>query len=91
MHEADSIFHTLFRSPSLGGIATTQFVRLGAGTAEAPSGRQQVGARRRMAGAMNALSGHGSPAGPAVRFVPTASNFSPLPYAARTARAAWPG
>ena len=68
MHEAGSIFRTLFRSASLDGIATTQFVRLGGGTAEALSGRQ-VDARRRVAGAMDALGGHGSPAGSAVWFV----------------------
>ena len=68
MHEAGCIFRTLFRSASLDGIATTQFVRLGGGTAEVLSGRQ-VDARRRVAGAMDALGGHGSPAGSAVWFV----------------------
>ena len=68
MHEAGCIFRTLFRSAALDGIATTQFVRLSGGTADAMSTRQ-VDARRRVAGAMDALGGHGSPAGSAVWFV----------------------
>jgi hypothetical protein len=68
MHEAGCIFRTLFRSASLDGIATTQFVRLGGATAD-PMSARQVDARRRVAGAMDALGGHGSPAGSAVWFV----------------------
>ena len=68
MHEAGCIFRTLFRSAALDGIATTQFVRVGGSTTEALSGRQ-VDGRRRVAGAMDALGGHGSPAGSAVWFV----------------------
>jgi hypothetical protein len=68
MHEAGCIFRTLFRSAALDSIATTQFVRLGGGTVDAMSARQ-VDARRRVARAMDALGGHGSPAGSAVWFV----------------------
>jgi hypothetical protein len=68
MHEAGCIFRTLFRSAALDSIATTQFVRLGGGTADTMSVRQ-VDARRRVARAMDALGGHGSPAGSAVWFV----------------------
>ena len=68
MHEAGCIFRTLFRSAALDGIATSQFVRLGGATADTMSARQ-VDARRRVARAMDALGGHGSPAGSAVWFV----------------------
>ena len=68
MHEAGCIFRTLFRSAALDGIATTQFVRLGGATADTMSVRQ-VDARRRVAGAMDAMGGHGSPAGSCVWFV----------------------
>ncbi len=68
MHEAACIFRTLFRSAALDGIATTQFVRVGGATADAMSVRQ-VDARRRVAGAIDALGGHGSPAGSAIWFV----------------------
>lgn len=68
MHEAGCIFRTLFRSAALDGIATTQFVRLSGVTADTMSARQ-VDARRRVARAMDALGGHGSPAGSAVWFV----------------------
>ena len=68
MHEAGCIFRTLFRSAALDGIATTQFVRLGGTTADTMSSRQ-VDARRRVAGAMDALGGHDSPAGSCVWFV----------------------
>jgi hypothetical protein len=68
MHEAACIFRTLFRSAALDGIATTQFVRLGAATADTMSVRQ-VDARRRVARALDALGGHDSPAGSCVWFV----------------------
>ena len=68
MHEAGCIFRTLFRSAALDGIATSQFVRLGGATADTMSVRQ-IDARRRVARAMDALGGHGSPAGSAVWFV----------------------
>ncbi len=68
MHEAGCIFRTLFRSAALDSIATTQFVRLGAATADTMSVRQ-VDARRRVARALDALGGHGSPAGSCVWFV----------------------
>jgi len=68
MHEAGCIFRTLFRSAALDGIATSQFVRLGGATADTMSVRQ-IDARRRVARAMDALGGHGSPAGSCVWFV----------------------
>ncbi len=68
MHEAGCIFRTLFRSAALDSIATTQFVRVGGATADTMSVRQ-VDARRRVARAMDALGGHGSPAGSALWFV----------------------
>ncbi len=68
MHEAGCIFRTLFRSAALDSIATTQFVRLGAATADTMSVRQ-VDARRRVARALDALGGHDSPAGSCVWFV----------------------
>jgi hypothetical protein len=68
MHEAGCIFRTLFRSAALDSIATTQFVRVGAATADTMSLRQ-IDARRRVARAMDALGGHGSPAGSVVWFV----------------------
>ena len=68
MHEAGCIFRTLFRSAALDSIATTQFVRVGGATADTMSVRQ-IDARRRVARTMDALGGHGSPAGSAVWFV----------------------
>ena len=68
MHEAGCIFRTLFRSAAIDSMATSQFVRLGGATADTMSVRQ-VDARRRVAGAMDALGGHGSPAGSAIWFV----------------------
>ena len=68
MHEAGCIFRTLFRSAALDSIATTQFVRVGGATADTMSVRQ-IDARRRVGRAMDALGGHGSPAGSAVWFV----------------------
>ena len=68
MHEAGCIFRTLFRSAALDSIATTQFVRLGAATADTMSVRQ-VDARRRVFAAMDTLGGHDSPAGSCVWFV----------------------
>jgi hypothetical protein len=68
MHEAGCIFRTLFRSAALDSIATTQFVRVGGATADTMSTRQ-VDARRRVVRAMDALGGHGSPAGSAIWFV----------------------
>jgi len=68
MHEAGCIFRTLFRSAALDGIATTQFVRLSGATADTMPNRQ-VDARRRVAGAIDALGGHQSPAGSCVWFV----------------------
>jgi hypothetical protein len=68
MHEAGCIFRTLFRSAALDSIATTQFVRVGGATADTMSARQ-VDARRRVVRAVDALGGHGSPAGSAIWFV----------------------
>jgi hypothetical protein len=68
MHEAGCIFRTLFRSAAIDSIATTQFVRLGAATADTMSVRQ-VDARRRVARALDALGGHDSPAGSCIWFV----------------------
>jgi hypothetical protein len=68
MHEAGSIFRTLFRSAALDGIATSQLIRLAGATADEMSSRQ-VDARRRVANAIDALGGHDSPAGSCVWFV----------------------
>ena len=68
MHEAGCIFRTLFRSAALDSIATTQFVRVCGATADTMSVRQ-IDARRRVVRAMDALGGHGSPAGSAIWFV----------------------
>ena len=68
MHEAGCIFRTVFRGAALDGIATTQFMRLGGASADTMSVRQ-IDARHRVARAMDALGGHGSPAGSAVWFV----------------------
>ena len=68
MHEAGSIFRTLFRSAALDGIATSQLIRLTGATAGEMSGRQ-IDARRRVANAIDALGGHDSPAGSCAWFV----------------------
>jgi hypothetical protein len=65
MHEAGCIFRTLFRSAALDGIATSQLVRLSGATADGMTSRQ-IDARRRVAEALDALGGHGSPAGSCV-------------------------
>jgi hypothetical protein len=68
MHEAGSIFRTLFRSAALDGIATSQLIRLpGATNDDMPNRR--IDARRRVANAIDALGGHDSPAGSCVWFV----------------------
>ena len=68
MHEAGQIFRTMFRSAALDGIATSQLTRLAGATADGISNRQ-LEARRRVANALDALGGHGSPAGSCVWFV----------------------
>jgi hypothetical protein len=68
MHEAGSIFRTLFRSAALDGIATSQLIRpAGATNDDIPN--RQIDARRRVAQALDALGGHDSPAGSCVWFV----------------------
>jgi hypothetical protein len=68
MHEAGSIFRTLFRSAALDGIATSQLIRL-AGATNDDMPNRQIDARRRIANAIDALGGHDSPAGSCVWFV----------------------
>lgn len=68
MHEAGSIFRTLFRSAALDGIATSQIIRL-AGATNDDMPNRQIDARRRIANAIDALGGHDSPAGSCVWFV----------------------
>ncbi|PWS35184.1 hypothetical protein DFH01_23040 [Falsiroseomonas bella] len=68
MHEAGSIFRTLFRSAALDGIATSQLIRL-AGATNDDMPNRQIDARRRVANAIDALGGHDSPAGSCVWFV----------------------
>jgi hypothetical protein len=68
MHEAGSIFRTLFRSAALDTIATSQLIRL-AGATNDDMPNRQIEARRRIANAIDALGGHDSPAGSCVWFV----------------------
>lgn len=68
MQEAGCIFRTLFRSAALGGIATSQLIRLAGATTDSMPNRQ-IDARRRVAEAIDALGGHDSPAGSCVWFV----------------------
>ncbi|MCS6921317.1 MAG: hypothetical protein NZM07_05270 [Elioraea sp.] len=68
MHEAGSIFRTLFRSAALDDIATSQLIRL-AGATNDDLPNRQIEARRRIANAIDALGGHDSPAGSCVWFV----------------------
>jgi hypothetical protein len=68
MHEAGSIFRTLFRAAALDGIATSQLIRL-AGATNDDMPNRQIDARRRIANAVDALGGHDSPAGSCVWFV----------------------
>jgi hypothetical protein len=68
MHEAGSIFRTLFRSAAADGMATSQLTRLPGATADGISNRQ-LEARRRVAEALDALGGHDSPGGSCVWFV----------------------
>ncbi len=68
MHEAGSIFRTLFRSAALDGIVTSQLIRLAGATNDDVPNRQ-IDARRRVANAIDALGGHESPAGSCVWFV----------------------
>lgn len=68
MHEAGCIFRTLFRSAAIDSMCTSQLIRLAGATAEGFSNRQ-LEARRRVAEALDALGGHGSPAGSCVWFV----------------------
>ena len=68
MHEAGCIFRALFRSAAIDGMSTSQLVRLPGAAADGFSNRQ-LEARRRVAEALDALGGHGSPAGSCVWFV----------------------
>ncbi|HYF08869.1 MAG TPA: hypothetical protein VD970_14695 [Acetobacteraceae bacterium] len=68
MHEAGCIFRTLFQSAAFHGIATSQLHRVPGSTAESMSARQ-VDARHRVAAALDALGGHGSPSGSCAWFV----------------------
>ncbi|QYU70260.1 hypothetical protein J4558_09140 [Leptolyngbya sp. 15MV] len=68
MHEAGSIFRTLFRAAALDDIAASQLIRL-AGATNDDLPNRQIEARRRIANAIDALGGHHSPAGSCVWFV----------------------
>lgn len=68
MHEAGCTFRTLFRSAAIDSMSTSQLVRLPGATADGISNRQ-LEARRRVVEALDALGGHGSPAGSCVWFV----------------------
>ena len=68
MHEAGSVFRTLFRTAAIEGIATSQLIRISSSTTNGLSNRQ-LDARRRVLAAFDALGGHSSPAGSCVWFV----------------------
>lgn len=68
MHEASCIFRTQFRTAAIDGMSTSQLIRLPGSTVDRLSNRQ-LEARRRVLEAMDALGGHGSPAGSCVWFV----------------------
>jgi hypothetical protein len=68
MHEAGSIFRTLFRSAAIDSMSTSQLIRLPGSTADRLSNRQ-IDARRRMLEALDALGGLDSPAGSCAWFV----------------------
>ncbi|MFL1464354.1 DUF6456 domain-containing protein [Roseococcus sp. DSY-14] len=68
MHEAGSIFRTLFRSAAIDSMSTSQLIRLPGSTADRLSNRQ-IDARRRVLAALDALGGHDSPAGSCIWFV----------------------
>jgi hypothetical protein len=68
MHEAGSIFRTLFRSAAIDSMSTSQLIRLPGSTADRLSNRQ-LDARRRVLAALDALGGHDSPAGSCIWFV----------------------
>ncbi|MBE9606262.1 hypothetical protein IAI18_15460 [Acetobacteraceae bacterium H6797] len=68
MHESGCIFRTLFRSAAIDGMPTSQLLRLPGAMADGVSDRQ-LDARRRLAAALDALGGHGSPAGSCAWFV----------------------
>lgn len=68
MHEAGSIFRTLFRSAAIDSMSTSQLIRLPGSTADRLSNRQ-LDAHRRVLAALDALGGHDSPAGSCIWFV----------------------
>ncbi len=62
MHEAGCIFRTQFRSASLDGMRTTQLIRMPRGHGDTETERQ-VGARHKVAAALDAVGGMNSPSG----------------------------
>jgi len=62
MHEAGSILRTQFRSASFDGMRTTQLIRMPRGHGDTQTERQ-VGARHKVAAAMDAVGGMDSPSG----------------------------
>jgi hypothetical protein len=68
MHEAGSIFRTLFRRAALDGMARSPLIRLPGKTADALSERN-IDARRKVANALDALGGHDSAAGSCAWYV----------------------
>ena len=65
MHEAGCVFRTQFRSAALDGMRTTQLIRMPKATGATLTERQ-VASRDRVAAALDALGGPGSPGGSAV-------------------------
>jgi hypothetical protein len=68
MHEAGCTFRTLFRTACFESVSTSQLLRIPRSGVDHISALQ-VDARRRVAAAMDALGGHGSPAGSCAWFV----------------------
>lgn len=68
MHEAGCTFRTLFRTAAIDSMGTSQLIRLPGSATDSVSNRQ-LDARRRVGDALDALGGHGSPAGSCVWFV----------------------
>jgi hypothetical protein len=62
MHDAGAIFRAQFRAAALDTLRATPMIRVPGGTGD-PLTERQVGARRRVAAALDALGGHDGAAG----------------------------